>query len=339
VSPIAHITAADKQCGKSVLLEVMSRLVYRPLPVSNVTLAVVFRCIESCSPTLLIDEFDSFGTDNNGLRGILNSGHTRGGARVLRCDGENHLPRQFSTWAAKVLSGIGKLPSTLADRSIRLFLRRKLTSERAEKIRRTVGPEWKSLRSRIRRWTQDHGEAISKAQPSPIQGLQDRANDSWEPLLAIAEEIGGKWPTIARRDALGLHDAERDAPSLSTELLSDIRQAFQRKSTRRMHTKDLLHELTKDGDTRWATSHRGQALTPFQLSDRLSAFGIGPRQMRIGGENLKGYDLDWFTDAFQRYLTTPNEDETTKHRSRKQEKGSAKSKSTTRKHHYSLLDD
>jgi putative DNA primase/helicase len=97
--------------------------------------AAVFRAIEAWAPTLLIDEADSFVRNNEELRGILNSGHTRDSAFVIRTVGDDHEPRRFSTWAAKVVCLIGKLPDTLADRSIEIPLKRKLPSESVEKLR------------------------------------------------------------------------------------------------------------------------------------------------------------------------------------------------------------
>ncbi|KES20931.1 MULTISPECIES: DUF3631 domain-containing protein [Pseudomonas] len=46
---------------------------------------------------------------------------------------------------------------------------------------------WEQLRSRLARFALDNSEAIGKARPKPIEGLNDRANDAWEPLLAIAD--------------------------------------------------------------------------------------------------------------------------------------------------------
>jgi hypothetical protein len=44
----------------------------------------LFRYIEEVRPTLLIDEADSFVKDNEEMRGILNSGHTKAAAYVIR---------------------------------------------------------------------------------------------------------------------------------------------------------------------------------------------------------------------------------------------------------------
>src|SRR5262249_51375166 len=76
-SPILFITSPTKRCGKTNLLDIISRLVPKPLSAANVTPATVFRAIERWHPTFLIDETDTFISDKSELRGVLNSGHTR----------------------------------------------------------------------------------------------------------------------------------------------------------------------------------------------------------------------------------------------------------------------
>ena len=73
-----------KRCGKTTALHVLAALVHRPLPAANVTAAALFRSVEQFRPTLLIDEADSFLRDREELRGVLNSGHVRASAVVVR---------------------------------------------------------------------------------------------------------------------------------------------------------------------------------------------------------------------------------------------------------------
>jgi len=90
-SPIAAIQSPEKRCGKSTLLNnLLGNLCHKALPTSNITPAALFRSIDKWMPTLLVDEADSFLKDNEELRGILNSGHTRSGAYVIRTVGEEH---------------------------------------------------------------------------------------------------------------------------------------------------------------------------------------------------------------------------------------------------------
>jgi putative DNA primase/helicase len=134
-SPLLALTSPEKQCGKTTTLALLSRLVPRPLLSSNITAASLLRVVDKYSPTLLADETDSFLRDKEELRGILNSGHTRDAAYAVRTVGDEHEPHRFSTWAAKAVAMIRKLPNTLADRSIVIPIRRRTRGEQVERLR------------------------------------------------------------------------------------------------------------------------------------------------------------------------------------------------------------
>jgi transcriptional regulator with XRE-family HTH domain len=91
-SPIAAVTSPTMRCGKTTLLRLVTRLARRALPTSNISAAALFRAIEKCAPALIIDEADSFVAMNEELRGILNAGHTRDLAFVVRTVGDDHDP-------------------------------------------------------------------------------------------------------------------------------------------------------------------------------------------------------------------------------------------------------
>ncbi|WP_308812086.1 DUF3631 domain-containing protein [Pseudomonas oryzihabitans] len=308
VAPIANITAPEKRCGKTVLLGVLARLACRPLAVSNIAPAALFRTLERWTPTLLIDEVDAFLTAHDEARGILNAGFTRDTAFVIRCVGDDHLPTRFNVWGAKALCGIGKIADTLADRSIPLRLRRKLPGERSVKIRHADAEAFSVLVGKLARFAIDNRDAIRTARPSEVDGLNDRANDCWEPLLAIAEMAGGNWPRLARLAAVTLHGLEEEAPSIGAELLASIREAFDGRRAERLSTADLLYALAEDEEAPWAAWNRGRPMTPHQLSNRLSEFGIKSSTQRIGPKTAKGYKREQFQEAFNRYLSadTPN---------------------------------
>lgn len=304
VSPLAHITAPEKRCGKTVLLTALSRLAYRPLPVSNISPAALFRSMELWQPTLLIDEADTFLRDNEEARGLINSGLYRETAFVLRTVGDDHTPTAFRTWGAKVVCGIGKLADTIEDRSIPLRMRRKVPGESVTNIRLSDRHVWGNLQARMARWADDNREAIAASRPAFALGLNDRAQDCWEPLLAIADLSAGEWPGRARAAALALHGVEEETPGIGVELLRDIKTVFDERGASRIASKELLRALTDDDDTPWATWNRGKPLTARQLAARLSEFSIRPKDARLpGGEKLKSYMLADFREAFRRYLS------------------------------------
>lgn len=171
VAPIANITAPEKRCGKTVMLGVMARLAYRPLTVSNIAPAALFRAMDLWSPTMFVDEVDAFLDAHEEARGILNAGFTRDSAYVVRCVGEDHMPTRFNVWGAKALCGIGKIADTLADRSIPLRLRRKLPGESTVKIRHVDADHFATLAGKLARFAIDNRDAVRLARPAEIEVL------------------------------------------------------------------------------------------------------------------------------------------------------------------------
>ena len=163
-SPRLSITSPEKGCGKTTTLDVLGELVARPLPTSNASVAAVFRIVEMAAPTLLIDEADTFLKENDELRGILNTGHRKGG-QVTRTIGDDHEPRQFSTWAPAAIAMIGKLPDTLEDRAVTVSLRRKKPIEQVKQFRGDRTFEFKQLARKIARWTADNRASLTASDP------------------------------------------------------------------------------------------------------------------------------------------------------------------------------
>jgi putative DNA primase/helicase len=305
VAPLAVITAPEKRCGKSLLLFLLGRLACRPLTASNISPAALFRCIDAWNPTLLVDEADAFARENEELRGLLNCGHTRDGAYVVRTVGDDHTPRKFNTWGAKALAGIGKLADTLMDRAIVIELRRKLPHEQVERLRHAEPDLFETLAEKLARFAEDYRGAVRQARPELPAKLNDRAQDNWEPLLAIADTAGEAWHVRSRKAALKLSGAEDATMSTGTELLADIKEVFEAKRVDRISSADLIQALCEDDEMPWATYNRGKPISPRQVAKRLADYGIRSKSVRIGCGTPKGYLLEWFDEAFSRYLSDP----------------------------------
>ena len=129
VLPLLLVTSPTKRCGKTRLVELVGALACRALPISNITAAALYRAIDRFHPTLLLDEGDTFINDNPELRGVINAGHTRRTACVIRCVGDDSEPAIFSTWCPKLLAMIGTPADTVIDRSIVITLERKTAGE------------------------------------------------------------------------------------------------------------------------------------------------------------------------------------------------------------------
>jgi len=303
VAPILAVISPEKRCGKTTCVEWLSRLVRRPMPASNISPAALFRSVEAWQPTLLVDEADTFLGSNDELRGILNSGHTRTTAYVVRTVGDDHEPKMFSTWGAKLVALIGKLPDTLQDRAIALELRRKLPSEQVEKLRHAEHGEFETLARQCVRFADDNKVSIRAARPEIPDELHDRAADNWEVLLAIADAAGGAWPRLARDAASVLSGASPDGDTTKTELLRDVRAVFERLSVDRIASAALVEALAEEKESRWAELYKGKPITQRQVARLLGAFGITPGTIRLpNGTTPRGYLLERFHDAFDRYI-------------------------------------
>lgn len=306
VAPLVNITAPEKRCGKSEMLAILGLLVYRPLLAVNMGSAPMFRLIDQYHPTLLIDEVDTFLSLHDDMRGILNAGFTRSASFVYRCFGDHHDVKQFSVWGAKALCGIGgvdKLP-TLADRSIPIRLRRKLKGEKSVKARHHNQQLVAVLRQQLARFAHDIKDDIQSYQSIDIPELNDRANDCWEPLFSIANIAGGNWPKIAISAAITLHGMEEYNPTIGEQLLCSVKDVFEQKGCDRIKTTDLLEALGRDDELPWATWNKGKLMTPYQLGKRLSEYGIRSGTVRLGTKTAKGFKLEQFTEAFDRYLAS-----------------------------------
>ncbi len=305
VSPILALTSPLPECGKTTNLEILSALVPRPLPTSNLTPATVFRAVDRFRPSLLVDEGDSFLRDDE-LRGILNSGHRRALAYVVRCVGDDHEPRLFSTWACKAIALIGKLPPTLRGRSIEIRMQRRKKGEAVEQLRRDRLHRLEPLRRKAWRWAQDHLDALRAADPDLPDGLHDRVADNWRPLLAIADLAGSGWPERARevaRSISGVTDTSED--SRAVLLLADLRELFQARDSGQLPTAKILEHLNGLEDRPWPEWRRGQRMSAVSLSRILRPFAIGPRDIWTGLRALKGYKREDFDDAWSRYMPSP----------------------------------
>ena len=320
VSPRLVAKSPQKRSGKSTLFNILFRLVAKPKLLSGITASALLRVIEIFSPTMLVDEIDAVMSGDKevaqALRGLLNAGFNRAGAKLIMSvpTREGYEPREFSCWAPVALAGIGKLPDTVRDRSIELEMKRKLPSERVKKLRRRDGAELHELARKLVRWAEDNLAALRTAVPAMPEGLNDRAADAWEPLVAIADRAGGAWPARARAAALSLSGEGKDDDNIDALLLADVRAVFVAKGGDRIAGKDLIAALNALEDRPWSEWSRGRPMSQSQMSRRIGEYGIvsGAIRTGFGAETARGYYFRKFEDAFARYLPpdTPSSPDT-----------------------------
>ena len=307
-SPLLAITSAEKRSGKTRLLDVLELLVARPWRVVMPSQAVVFRKIDADRPTLLLDETDAIfdskvNETTEGLRALLNAGN-RPRTMVPRCVGPSQALTNFKVFSAKALAGIRDLPDTVADRSIRIRLKRKAPNESVARFRRReVEAEAEVLYRNLSAWVERHAEVLTEARPQLPDELDDRAQDAWEPLLALADLAGGEWPEHARRAAVKLSGMSLSDESDGVRLLADIRAAFDARNIDRISSAELAAELQEIEEAPWPEWRGGKPISQTGIAKLLKHFEIRPRTVRFHDETTaKGYLRKQFADAFPRYL-------------------------------------
>jgi putative DNA primase/helicase len=313
ISPILALVSPERRCAKSSVLRLLSYLVPRPLMTANFTPASLFRAIEKHRPTLLADELETFlnANDDGELRGILNSGHLRDSAVVVRCEGDAHEVRTYSTWAPKACALIGKLPATLEDRAVVLRMRRRRADEAVLPMRADrLGDELRPLAQRAARWAADNLDSLRLYDPLMPAGFRDRLADNWRPLFAVADVAGGGWDSSARLAAQAIlggevGDGGDDDGSVGALLLADVRAAFTARDADRLTSDELVASLTALEGRPWPEWRAGRPLSTNQLARLLKPFGVKPRVLRVGDRTPRGYERAEFSDVWARYLAPP----------------------------------
>jgi hypothetical protein len=313
-TPRLALLSPEKQSGKTRTLELLELLAWKPIRSVNTTPAALFRLIDKYRPTILLDEADTFfgfkvADRHEELRGLVNAGH-RKGAVAARCVGDpkNMNVELFPAYCAIALAGIGDLPDTVTDRAVIVAMRRRGPGEAVDSFRfRDVSATTGPLAKQTETWAAQHADKVAIARPVMPPGLTDRPADVWEPLLAIADEIGGRWPDLARAAAVEMNTTRQQADtSLGVRLLADVRTVFTQVNTDKLFTDTLLDRLCEMDEAPWGDL-RGKRLDARGLANRLRKYDVAPKQVRIGDDTKKGYDTADLYDAWCRYLPAVGE--------------------------------
>ncbi|MFJ7077662.1 DUF3631 domain-containing protein [Streptomyces sp. NPDC098781] len=313
-APRLAIVAPEKRCGKSRLLDIVTETVHNRLITVNASAAAIFRSIDGDDPpTLLVDEADTLFSSpraaekNEEVRGLINAGHQRGWP-TLRVSGPEHQVQEFPTFAMAALAGIGDLPDTIQDRAVVIRMRRRAAGEKVASFRTGRDtPALNAIRDRLHAWLQPlYAQAMEMEPPMPVE---DRAADTWEPLVIIADLAGGDWPALARTACRTMTDYEAgqdEEAGLRTRLLVGIRRAFATVGDPTvLSTKHLLESLSADREAPWA-EYGANGLTPRGLHLLLKPYGIGSANRRFpDGTQAKGFARNQFLDTWARYCPEP----------------------------------
>jgi hypothetical protein len=309
-TPYLQLWSATMRAGKTTVLEILNELVSKGWLFSDTTVAAMSRKVDKDQPTVLYDEHDTANKElAQELAGLFNSGYKKSGSRTVTVGTPGHFETQdLSQYCPKAFAGIGSetLRETLRDRAIPIELRRKKPSEKVERNRqRTRNLACAPIKVQIEGWADLPGlqNPLSVEVLDIPDQLDDRQQDCWEPLLAIADLAGGEWSQKARSAAITINANRQLLVSHSEMLLSDIRTIFRAHPVDSMFTVTLLSRLHEMEDRPWGSIMAGdKPMNSRSLSGRLKDFNIKPKKVRRGETVLSGYKYEDFAEAFERNL-------------------------------------
>ncbi|MGK5555855.1 DUF3631 domain-containing protein [Actinomadura kijaniata] len=301
-APRLVIRAPEKRCGKSRLLDVTESTCHDPFITVNSSSAAVYRSITEDPPTLLVDEADTiFGPKaegNEDLRGLLNAGHQRN-RPAKRYDANTGKVESIPTFAMAALAGIGAMPDTIEDRAVIIRMRRRGPGETVAPFRhKRDRTPLRRLAAQINHWLRADLNILETAEPD--MPVEDRAADTWEPLVIVADYAGRHWPDRARHAVTTLTAEGEDDGQMSPKLrlLTDCRTAFGHDAA--LPTATLLERLKADPEAPWG-SYGPAGLTAMRLGLMLREYGIRSATIRFPTGQAKGYHRADFLDAWGRY--------------------------------------
>lgn len=314
VTPYLAITAPTQGSGKTTVLEVLSTLANNPSSVEVNPTAPVVRLFANEGRTLFLDEIDMLAKDQSFV-GVVNSGYKAGGSvtRVGRAKG-GQFADKTSTFCPKAFAGIARegtlpLPTATLDRTVNIPIVRAKAGELARRFRVDVmrdEPEVVGMRDWMQTWTHVVYRNLRDAWVEVPALSSSRAEQIWEPMLAIADQLGGDWGTRARQWAVLLDGQREQNVDPNVLFVQDVKAVLDRWKPNREGTRIQvadLHNLWLRMDERTFP----EALDMNKFSRRLAAFQIrsvpdkGKRWVRIVDAN--GDYLPVLKEMFDRYLT------------------------------------
>lgn len=315
VAAYLNICSPESQSGKTLCLELLQSLCGAPWLAAGADSKSVMKCLlryerrvepgEPCTLhppfTILLDDCHHtlFPFERQPLLALLNSG-----SRVTSRFVSGRV--EYCVFSPKAFAGNSSLPRSLASRCIPIVLERRSPSDLPGRFD-SEDPEVRDAVSELREWLNDWTSAnsdelarVSSSMPEGIaSGLAPHQQGCAEPLVHIADLIGGAWSGKARASLASVFSLA-DA-SLSVQALSDIRASFFVKDNPEfLSSRDLLAALR-------ALDHRPWAAWPETAGRRLGAllhpFGIVSRNIHMSSDKVfRGYLLRDFQSAFDRYL-------------------------------------
>jgi hypothetical protein len=312
-TPYLFVHSPERGCGKTCLLSVLDLLVFKSSGITaSPTEAVIFRSAHG--HTQILDEADTYLPRIESAKGILNSGYYRQGKvqRIDKDDKGKQTLQEFSTFAARVIAGIGShiLPVATRDRTFSIEMTRQVRSEKRERFRaRTLKTEVDEIGKAIDEWAKNHKGLVAAryAQPFPqLDRFQDRTIDISEPVAAVLEVAYANDPSLPVLRLEFLHSialvrSEQTEESLDHRILAALVQACEANAFLNSGKAELVGSPS---ELAVVCSNHSVSCNEFDVSRALRQYGFESKSVRLDGTPRKRYVLsqEALSDLSSRYL-------------------------------------
>jgi hypothetical protein len=316
--PMIYFHSHVEECGKTRVTEIMNKLCHNPKMAGNMSDAAVYHEIERSHPTLFLSEFEDIEKRRPELVLLLNASCARSEAFVTRYDVDLKDNKDFCTFGPKTFSSIKPIPRTLQSRCITIEMERRKDGEEILSFRKARPGCFEECKAKIIRWGNSILDDIRAFEAPDLDHFTDRQIDNWEPELSFAAAAGQRWYERTLKCAAELAAAASKARARSPEmyLLWCVWRAFKEKGFYKdadfISSVDLHKSANADQEAPWADWNGGRGLSVEKFATLLRGFNEGDGKGGIkstrpkGGPNrdIRGFYLNQFRDAFQRYLKT-----------------------------------
>lgn len=298
-----NVRSPEPQSGKSLCLMLLNELAGKPSFITGASPATLMKFLltktnqvdgNKYENTLFLDDcHHTFSpSERQPVVALLNSGSDSSPCYFSG-------PYEYYLFGPKAFAGNAPPPRSLAARCIPINLRRRKRTDVTVRFNPIAARE-RSLKlvEQLAPWIDNHRAEIAQVAttipPRIPPGLTPREQACAEPLIHLADLIGGPWPEKARDALSTIFRLAEDTQTV--ELLCDIRSLFQSKGDpETIATKDMLAALATLDHRPWArwTRTSGQKIATI-----LRPLGVAPR----GFHSFRGYSFKDFQDAWERYI-------------------------------------
>ncbi|MGD0773549.1 MAG: DUF3631 domain-containing protein [Candidatus Solibacter sp.] len=304
-----NFTSTAPGAGKTRMLELLECVCCRAQLKAKITLAGMCSVIERDKPTLLIDQAERLSqNDHNDLMACILSGYRTGMPVTVQLNGRA-VDRPI--YCPKAFSLLGDMLEAARDRSIVVEMRPMRTRKRW--FRSEAKERGATLQKRCKELMLECADDIEDAFAS-FEGLPfllEREEEIWTPLFVMCDvfcperraeleraaadicaEKRAEPKRVSAREGKQQAQALRDGERLLVELLEITGSAVG------VRTNAALRQLKEIHNAPWR-NYAGEGLTDVKLAELVRPYGVGPKQFKVDGQNLRGYLRENLEEALQ----------------------------------------